>query len=359
MANENPFSLIYLVRIIRKHLWYIVGVVGISALLAFILTMPFIYKPEFKSSVVVYPTNPERYDIAGIFDEEPRLYLYGDSKETEKLDNMANSEEVKLYVIDSLDLWTAYGVNKENDAAPKYYAFRTYAGNVSTIKVEGNGLKIEAYDIDPQRAADIVNLLVSKIDQSNREMINQNKASILKMYEIGYENLSKRLAAYTDSAARLRATYGIFNDEQQTRAMVEEIMQAQGDIAASGGSRNARSGAAARLRALTGEEGDYPINLKKFTEGYDQAIAIEEMIAFMARDLKDTHEKMENLRSMSNTAFSTILVSEAAQAADKKARPIRWIILVATVLLASLVSIIGVVLVDKVTEMMAGEEKGE
>ena len=106
MANENPFSLIYLVRIIREHLWYILGVVGVSALLAFILTMPFIYKPEFKSSVVIYPTNPERYDIAGIFDEEPRLYLYGDSKETEKLDNFANSEEVKLFVIDSLDLWS-------------------------------------------------------------------------------------------------------------------------------------------------------------------------------------------------------------------------------------------------------------
>ena len=76
----------------------------------------------------------------------------------------------------------------------------------------------------------------------------------------------------------------------------------------------------------------------------------------MARDLKDTREKMENIRSMSHTPFSTILVSEVALAADKKARPIRWIIMVATVLLASLVSIIGAVLVDKVTEMMA--EKG-
>ena len=112
-------------------------------------------------------------------------------------------------------------MDKKNDASPKYYAFRTYAGNVSTIKVEGNGLKIEAYDVEPQRAADIVNLLVWKIDETNREMINQNKASILKMYEIGYENMSRRLVAFTDSATRLRETYGVLNDEQQTRVMME------------------------------------------------------------------------------------------------------------------------------------------
>lgn len=354
MANENPFSLIYLVGIIRKHFWYIAGVVGVSALLAFILTLPFIYKPEFSSSVVIYPTNPERYDITGIFDEEPRLYLYGDSKETEKLDNIANSEEVRLFVIDSLDLWEVYGVDKENDASPKYYAFRTYAGNVKTIKVEGNGLKIEAYDIDPQRAADIVNLLVAKIDQTNMEMINRNKASILSLYEKGYENLSARLEAYTDSAGKLRANYGVFNDEQQTRVMMEQILQTQSELAearamGAGGSIRALQ---ARLKALLEDGPESPINLEKFTAGYDQAIAMEEMIAFMARDLKDTREKMENLRSMSSTSFSTILVPEKAQPADKKARPIRWVILAATILLATLVSIIGAVLVDKITEMM-------
>ena len=74
---------------------------------------------------------------------------------------------MRLFIIDSLDLWQAYGVDKKNDPSPKYYAFRTYAGNVRTIKVEGNGLRIEAYDVEPQRAADIVNLLVAKIDETN------------------------------------------------------------------------------------------------------------------------------------------------------------------------------------------------
>jgi hypothetical protein len=136
--------------------------------------------------------------------------------------------------------------------------------------------------------------------------------------------------------------------------MMEQILQTQSELAEA----RARGAAAqvrvlqARLKSLLEDGPDSPINLEKFTQGYDQAIAMEAIVALMARDLKDTREKLENIRSMSRTPFNTVLISEKAMPADKKARPIRWIILVATVLLASLVSVIGAVLVDKITGMM-------
>ena len=190
---EQSFNLLFIFRIIRKYLVYIGGVVVGAGILAFILTLPFIYKPEFQSSTVIYPTSPERYDITNLFHDEPIQYLYGESKDVEKLEHLANSEEIKMFVIDSLNLWKPYGVDPQNDESPKYYVLRTYDGMVQTTRISGNGLMITAYDIDPQRAADIVNLIVSKVDELNKEMLNTNKSSIYQMYKSGYEQLAEQL----------------------------------------------------------------------------------------------------------------------------------------------------------------------
>ncbi|MDX2249331.1 MAG: Wzz/FepE/Etk N-terminal domain-containing protein [Bacteroidia bacterium] len=370
--QENVFNLLYLFKVVQKYLWYIIGVVGFAAIMAFILTMPFIYPPEYQSSAIVYPTSPERYDVVNLFHHEPTLFLYGESKEVEKLDNITNSEEVKMYVIDSLNLWEPYGVNPKTDASPKFYVLRTYDGMVSTVRISGNGLLIQAYDVEPQRAADIVNLLIYKIDQVNKRTLLQNKSSILKMYREGYKHLESQLLLYTDSLRSVRKRYNVFNTEYQTEALVDQVMTAEAEAAAtrtrarimeaSFGKTNSETRhaeeeaeiARSRVYALTRQSSGTSINLEGFREGLDQVLALEEVCEYLARDLKEAREKVEYLDMMSQTDFSTLVIPGYAQPADKKARPVRWVILVATLLLAGMVSVMGAVLVEKITESVGG-----
>jgi capsule polysaccharide export protein KpsE/RkpR len=366
--TDNPFNLQYIFSALSKYFLYIVGVVLGAALMAFILTMPFIYKPEFKSTTIVYPGSAERYDVVNLFHDEPNLFLYGTSKEVEKLENTANTEEVKMFVVDSLNLWEAYGVDPENDGSPKYNVLRTYDGNVSITQVSGNGLEITAYDIDPQRAADIVNLVVDKIDEISHRMVTQNKEGILKMYRRAYVELSGQLALYTDSIREIRRQYNVFNTEYQTQALVAQVMEAEGDLAAaqsrlrsilkqfgeSPAANDARLEVASlqsRVYALVSKNSGTKINLESFRDGLDQVLALEEVCEYLSRDLKDAREKVEYLEMMDQTNYTTLFIPEYAKAADKKARPVRWLILVATVLIAGLVSIMGAVLAEKLTEI--------
>ncbi|MEM6344881.1 MAG: Wzz/FepE/Etk N-terminal domain-containing protein [Bacteroidota bacterium] len=365
-ASENPFNLLYIFQTIKKYLVYIAIVVGVSALLAFILTLPFIYKPEFKASTIIYPSSAERYDVINLFHDEPILFLYGTSKEVEKLDNTANTEEVKLHVIDSLNLWDAYGVDPENDESPKYYVYRTYDGNVSTTQVSGNGLEITAYDVDPERAAAIVNVIVKKVDEITHRMVTENKEGILKMYQKGYQELAEQLALYTDSIRGIRQKYNVFNTEYQTQALVQQVMQAEGELAAkqatlrsvlknsgdgpqAAGLRLEVSALRSRVYSLVNKNSGSSINLESFREGLDQVLALEELCEYLSRDLKDAREKVEYLQMMDEANYTTLFIPEYAQAPDKKARPIRWLILVATVLISSLVSVMGAILADKLT----------
>ncbi|MCI4667188.1 MAG: Wzz/FepE/Etk N-terminal domain-containing protein [Bacteroidia bacterium] len=369
--TENPFSLMFIFEVIRKYLLYIIGVVVFACIIAFICTLPFIYPPEYRSSTIIYPNSAERFDLENLFHKEPDMFVYGGSKEAEKLVNIADNVKLKLEVIDSLDLWPVYGVDEENDASPHHYALLNYDSYISVSRVAGDGVRIEAFDIDPDRAAAIVNLLAYKIDQYNRNMMNRNKAGILDMYQEGETEMEGRIALLSDSVRKVRKKYNIFRSLTQTERMVEAALAAEGDYAQAMGefkagsrkrSRAEIAGLRNRVEALTTDSAGSSINLERFREGMDRVIAIEEQIETLSEELAYTRRKTEYLRMMARNDYSTIMMPDPAIPADRKSRPVRWIILVATFLISALVSILGAVLIDKITEITEGsktEDKSE
>ncbi|WNJ20977.1 hypothetical protein [Pontibacter sp. G13] len=352
LETTDAFSLKYLLETVQKHSLYVFGLVGLAALMAFIFTMPWIYPPEFKSSAIFYPTNPERFDGMNLFMEKPDIYLYGSSKELEKLDNIANSEQVKLFVMDSLNLWEVYGVDKsQTDASPKYKAFQIYDANVSITRSSGNGVQVEAFDVDPQRSADLVNLIIDKTDQLNREMINRNRQPIIDMAEQGASRMKVRMGMLQDSIAKVRESHGVVKTIPQSEMLVEEILRVQSELASAKATSNRSKirTAEAQLEALLTSNSGSSINLADFTQGMDRVQAMSDELEALSEKLAATHEKIEYNSMMMDAEYSTIMISDYAHPADKKSRPVRWIILLASVLIAGLVSIMGVILVERLT----------
>ena len=366
-TSSDSFNLLFLVDLIRKYWLYLLLVVLAACILAVIFTMPFFYPPEFKASTIIYPTNPERFDLDNVFAEDPSIYVFGDSKGVEKLDNVANSEELKMFVIDSLDLWSAYGIDKEKSGSPKYYALRNYSGNVQTLRIAGNALEITAFDRDPQKAADIVNLVVERIDFTVRRMLKQNKSEILAAYKEGEIELGKQLSRVADSIYSLRQTYDVYHIERQTEAMLGEMISQQNELAQvkaqaeyyrnRNGSRyrelqTQAIGLESKVKSLWGEEEGGAINFQKFRQGYDKVRQMEMLQDELAMELKNVQKKIINLGQMNETDFHTILITERAFPSDRKARPVRWVILVAVAFLSTLIAVIGVVLVDRLFPLL-------
>jgi len=363
-SEDQSFNLLYLVNLIRKYAAYIIIVVGIACLLAIILTMPFFYPPEYRSSAIIYPTNPERFDLDNVFAEDPLIYLFGDSKGVERLDNIANSEELQLHVIDSLDLWKAYGIDKDKGGSPKYYALLNFNSYVTTLRVAGDGLQIEAFDRDPERAAAIVNVLIDRIDYTVRKMITQNKEGVLKALKEGEDYLSQKVDAYADSITAIRGVYNVYHIERQTEAILKELLTKQSDWSSArvelqeARRRNASreevrelqthvSALESQIAMLTENNSGSIINLEQFRYGLDKIKQLELIHEELTVELKENRKKINNLERMSMVEYSTIITPERALPADRKSKPVRWIILLATGLISSLASIVGLVLIDR------------
>lgn len=350
-SETQTFSLLFIVDLIKKYLLYIVAVVVLSCIAAIVLTMPAFYPPEYNSSLVVFTHAPERYDMDNIFERQPGMYTYGDSKEAEKMINIAESEELQLAVIDSLDLWSAYGIDKENDAHPKFYVLENYRGNVSVKRVSGNGIQIDAYATDPQLAADIVNTVVYLLNQFNRQMMHGSKGPLVQVLSQGEAELEARINELSDSVRTIRKKYHILRSLTQSEVMAEQVLIAQGELAeaeARSGANSAPARAKRRkLEALT--ESGPTMNLASFQEGLDLVMTLEEQIQTMSQELGFLRRRAQYIQTLSASEYNTIVVPSKALPADKKARPVRWVIMVAAFLVSFLVSVIAIVLIDRLT----------
>ncbi len=357
----TTFNLIYLLQIIKKYRLYLMVTVGLPVILAVVFTMPYFYPPQFHSSTIVYPSNAERFDLINLFERQKDLFLYGTAKEVEKLGNFAKSETVSMSVIDSLNLWDVYGIDKKG-SSPKFKALKEFGGNINISQTEGTGLKIEAYDTDPQRAAAIVNLIVFKINDMNKGLLEKSRLQILDIYEKDIEELQLSISKYRDSAANIRRKYNIYSYQEQTEVILGQALSSQSKYA------NAKAYAeeiskyypkedsavihakarvkGAEMQLKTFSDPHSEVSLNKFQDGVDLLLSVEQKYFKIVEKLQWLEDRVVGLKAMKGVSFDSVLSVETAQPSDKKARPVRWIIIVTTLLVSSIVSVGCLVLID-------------
>lgn len=354
------FNLIYIIGIIKKYLWYIVGVVAATTLAAIIYTMPYFYPPQFSSSAIVYPSNPERFDNLNMF-QGNEIYLYGNAKEAERIMNYASSPSIALFVIDSLDLWKAYDIDKKGPS-PQFYALEEFRGNLEVKKSEGTGVEITAYDSDPERAAEIVNVIIYKVNQLSRELLNKQRREIINVYKAMLQESNGAYQSYQDTAKTIREKFNIYSYREQTEVIVEQMLQAQSRYAdmkarlavmekqyAANDTNvvNARArlrGAEEQLKAMTNASSE--ISLPKFREGLDRLVFTEQNAFALVDKVMVIKNKLYALEVLQNMDFETVLVQEKPIASDKKVRPVRSIIILVSFLVSLIVSIAALIFID-------------
>ncbi|MEM9722481.1 MAG: hypothetical protein AAGA10_24650, partial [Bacteroidota bacterium] len=173
-----------------------------------------------------------------------------------------------------------------------------------------------------------------------------------------------------DSIYTLRQAYDVYHIERQTEAMLGEMIEQQNALAEAKAQveyyrnrnnsryrefQNKALGLESKVRSLWGDSEGGVINFQKFREGYDKVRQMEMLQDELAMELKNVQKKIINLDKMNETNFHTILITERAQPADRKARPVRWVLLVAVAFLSTIAAVVGIVLVDRLFPMIQGK----
>ncbi len=181
---NREYNLIEVVRTLLKWKWHIASITIIGAVAAVLVSL-FVMKPYYQSFALVYPTNQSAADRSALFSLEGNATngessYYGTKHDANRILTIANSSLLINYVIKEYDL-----VNHYENQDKKYKNSDTYEEfmkNYAVYKTDKDAIRINLIDTDKKLAATIVNDIVATIEYETSKPIKANKEKLSKSF---------------------------------------------------------------------------------------------------------------------------------------------------------------------------------
>lgn len=303
--NKNLFSLLF------KWRFHLIIITVVAGVLAVVFSGPAFIAPLFKSYALVYPSN---------------INPYSDESETEQMLQILQSNDIKDSVIAKFDLAKHYEVDQD------YKYFRStllyeYDDHVKTKKTPYESVEIEVLDKDPQMASNMVEAILYYY---NKKVSKLHKEKWLEVVKI-YDGQLKRKARYIDSLKSVMKdigeNYGLYEYSTQSEEITKGLLKTvSGSNASQINDREVRK-----------------LNDAMKRKGGD-LITLVELLRQEARTYADVKLDYEQATRFYTDKLTYTNVITPPFPADKKVYPIRWLILVitliATFFFASLIIVI-------------------
>lgn len=303
--------MIELLKIIIKRKKFILITTTIAIIGSVVISMPSFMKPYYESISIFYPSNPQLSNKQSIFGNTVEDF-FGTKEDVDRLLSIANSTDIINYVINKYKLMQHYEIDPKESKYPMHELKEEFSSNYKAIKNELGGIEIKILDKDSVLAATIVNDLVAKTDEINRGYIRQSQEKTISTLKNKIEQKKIEIQLLSDSMFSVRNTYKLID---------------QGDQGISSPNMNK--------------------NFEEYAKGVEMYRVFESRKKGASIELNDFVELYEQYNAALSNEFSSIYIIEKAYPADKKSKPIRWLIVVGAALFAFFVSALASVIFEK------------
>ncbi len=301
-------------NILMKWKYHLLVVVLVAAGLSAIFSGPRFITPLFKSYAVVYPDN---------------IKTYSKESTTEQMIQVFESQDITDSMINKFGLLKHYKIN----TGYKYYRtelLRRYHENVKIGKTSYEAVKVEVFDRSPDTAKLMVDALLRFYNEKVRRMQKEKFGELARAYAGQLRRQRIFMDSLKDRLRELGTQKGIFEYTYQSQQiMMAYLHNVPGSPSGGTGSREAR-----RLAKNMGEYGGELVQLVNMLQKEAQAYI----------QVKLSYE-LEYRHVVSNVTYTNVVTYPFIP--DKKAYPIRWLIMLVTVLSAFTLALVVISFVEK------------
>ena len=310
---DNNFNNLSLVQVILKWKWHIVIITVAAAICGAIFSSSMFITPLYKSEAVAYPAN---------------ISPYSDESETEQMLQIINSQSIVDSIIEKYDLWTDYKIDK-NYKYGKTYMLNEYHSKIKIGKTPYEAVSITVMDKDPFVACNIAKDILNFYDQMVHTLHTQKVAEVVTMYDRQLKEKQRNIDSLKNRLTEISTEYGVTDYSSQSREVTRGYLA---------GSAKATE-------------------LKNNLEIYGaEAVDLRTKIEAEANTYVSTKVDLEqNLRFYYSDLTYSNIVTEPFPA-DKKAFPVRWVVVALSALGAFLLSIVVVFIIEN-RKRFIGETK--
>jgi len=332
--------------IINRWKNLVLAAVGLAFILS--LLVAFLLPNIYQSTAVFYPTNPETTDPDRIVNEGGKLQLGGRAEDLDRVITIGESQPVAELMIRRFDLYKHYNVGEPGDEKAEQDALEAFDKRLNIVHNDRDAIELTIEDIDKKLAARMANTLVGVIDSINQQLTYENRRSIIELYRDRTAFLEKEFAQAHDSLLVGRRRYGIYGMDRESRYLAKEIIETETELRRAEGEGNSSKAAGLRraLKGLTQAEGGNIINLERYTEGVDIMTSLYARFNDVQNRLLSARSTYETARLAISSRISSIYVVQKALPATKKAKPVRSLIVLSSVIITLALSIIFITLLE-------------
>ena len=354
---ENKDNLIDVLRTVfkwKKYIIYTCLAVGIGAIIT-VLLVPVYYQ----STTVFYAASPDLADPSLMYGRgSESMRYYGVKEDIDRIMSIAKSSELANYLIDNYDLYNHYEIDTSHELA-EYYIGLHLAGLYEVERTKEDAIELSIEDEDKHLAAEMANAARNKINEIGQRLIRESLNMTIETYRKSLADSENKLDSLGDELRFIRDTFGVYNVETQSEAMAGLVSKTEAGIKRNEAKivyykkdinqRRARDSVRsleARLASQSAELILFKENLRLFNEGFTQAEVLGEVQLEASEQLGKDRERYRQILSVYNSTFPAIHVMEEAPIPIIKSRPKRMLIVTVSVILAFILSVIGVLIFD-------------
>jgi uncharacterized protein involved in exopolysaccharide biosynthesis len=275
--NYNLFDLLHVLLKWKKPILYVsLSAAVISSIISFLVPV------YYKSTAIFYAYNLKSFDPRNISSEEV-MEIFGDKEDADRLVTIGSSSGLENRMITKFNLFKRYDIDS-TDTYARTNVVETLRANMNVIKNERSAIEVTVYDKDPAIAAQMANEAVKIMDEINKGPVMENNRKLLYALK---DQLDAKYAQL-DSLS-----HGIRNLKKENASSAKTAYQYFDD-----------------LKSVD----------VRLTEDLAEAIKLK--------------EKYDMAAALYNSNVSSIFIVEPAGISEKKAKPIRWLIVLTSTLAA-------------------------
>lgn len=224
----KPLNFLSVLKFLYRWKYYFAIVLLITGVVTGIAVSPLVTTPKYESEALFYPTNIGSLSKNLLDETTGKEFNYmdiGGEDEIEQYLEILQSMKIKNHIRDKFNLFEHYNIDRDKKGA--YHKFdNKYYSNIEFSKTQFMAIEVTVQDEDPEMAAKITNEIVSSLDSFLNEMKQKKALKALTIVQKTYENQKRRISEVTDSLQTL-GSRGIFDWQQQTRALIENYGRAR------------------------------------------------------------------------------------------------------------------------------------
>jgi len=310
---ESQFYQINILKLLNKWKFHLGAIVFLAALLGAVFSGSFFMTPMFKSFAIVYPSN---------------ISPYSDESETEQMLQILQSGDIRDSIIRKYNLAKHY----EIDSSYKYFISSIlweYSQNVRVEKTPYEGINIEVLDKDPKMACAMVNSIMDYYNKKVRRMHEEKFGEVVSMFKRALMKEEQYIDSLKNKFIDLSVTYGLLDYSNQSR----EIARGYLKTIDGSGSSHINSKEVLRLKDNIEKMGGEFILLQRLIE-HEAGKYIE-----LKQDYEQAYRDYDRKFSYTNVITEPFV-------ADKKATPVRWLIVVVSIVAAFFAAFVAILIFE-------------